>query len=134
VRTNAFDDAVNRLGLEPSLETCVRSGVLVTRPWPPTNPLSRFSSHHDAQQYIRTVGGLQEETHILGTPASQPLEHDRPESVLEADCNLLLPLRSDRFVSDGIAAYLELRRTEETTAKRQALSMAQMSANELWQA
>jgi UDP-N-acetylglucosamine 2-epimerase (non-hydrolysing) len=114
VRTNAFDHAIRIHRLEKPLRDAAKRGVLITPMWPSYSSVVNFLVSAQCGMIYTDSGGLQEETHVLGVPClTARWCTDRPESVLEADNNLLLPPLSAEFLAGGIRRAWEGARRRE---------------------
>ncbi|QVM93689.1 UDP-N-acetylglucosamine 2-epimerase [Pseudomonas entomophila] len=99
VRTNALDGALVQHQLAGLLDEVRLKGVVVQPMWPHYTDVIHFLTSGHCLALYTDSGGLQEEATVLGVPClTCRLSTDRPETVLDAQSNLLLPPLSAAFV------------------------------------
>ncbi|SEE62732.1 UDP-N-acetylglucosamine 2-epimerase (non-hydrolysing) [Rhizobiales bacterium GAS191] len=107
VKTNALMGALHQHGLAGLLERAVRLGVAVHELWPRYADVVGFLASPHCLAVYTDSGGLQEEANILGVPCiTCRFSTDRPETVLDAKTNLLLPPLSADFVHRHLSMLL----------------------------
>lgn len=107
IRTNALQSAIRQYRLLPLLEEAQRCGLWVQDLWPSYIDVVTFLSSPYCLAVYTDSGGLQEETHILGVPClTCRFSTDRPETILDARTNLLLPPYSIEFIYKGVLSIL----------------------------
>jgi UDP-N-acetylglucosamine 2-epimerase len=103
MRSNAMVAAIRHFGLEEQLRRTESAGVVICDLWPSyLDVISFMLSDHCLGLYTDS-GGLQEEAHILGVPClTLRFSTDRPETILDAQGNLLLPPVSEDFIYNNV--------------------------------
>jgi len=118
VDSGALARARDQLGLDAHVRQAQKRGVLLTQAWPTYGSVLAFLRSPGCGLLYTDSGGLQEEAHILGVPCvTARASTDRPETVLEAQTNLLAPLLSGPFVRSALTrawAETEKRETPRT--------------------
>jgi UDP-N-acetylglucosamine 2-epimerase (non-hydrolysing) len=99
IKTNALMAALHQYGLTHLLDDLVAHGVVVHALWPSYLDVIEFLASPHCLAIYTDSGGLQEEAAVLGVPCiTCRYCTDRPETVLDAKVNLLLPPVSADFV------------------------------------
>lgn len=99
IRTNAFNGALVQHQLTDVLDEARHQGVVVQPMWPHYTDVIHFLTSSHCLALYTDSGGLQEEANILRVPClTCRMSTDRPETVLDAQTNLLLPPLSGEFV------------------------------------
>lgn len=99
----SVERALERWDLQDQVVQLRRLDIPVQRIWPQYGDVVRFLSSSDCLGIYTDSGGLQEECCVWGVPClTCRASTDRPETVLEAQCNLLAPPVSGLFVARAI--------------------------------
>ncbi|WDD90465.1 UDP-N-acetylglucosamine 2-epimerase (plasmid) [Burkholderia sp. FERM BP-3421] len=119
VKTNALLGALHQHALEGLLDDAARHGVMIHELWPGYVDVIAFLASPHCHAVYTDSGGLQEEAAVLGVPCiTCRFSTDRPETVLDAETNLLVPPLSAAFVY----AQLDLLLREDPEASWPGLS------------
>jgi UDP-N-acetylglucosamine 2-epimerase len=103
VKSNAMMAAIHHFGLEEQLRRTESSGVVICDLWPSYLDVISFMLSDYCLGLYTDSGGLQEEAHILQVPClTLRYSTDRPETILDATGNLLLPPVSDEFIYKNV--------------------------------
>lgn len=110
VITNALRTAVKEHGFEHLMDDLKRSrGVVVQDLWDSYFDVIGFIQSPNCLGVLTDSGGLQEEANILGVPCiTCRFSTDRPETILEAESNILLPPVNAALIKQGLDNYLSL--------------------------
>ncbi|WP_212002527.1 UDP-N-acetylglucosamine 2-epimerase [Chitinophaga sp. HK235] len=99
VKSNAMMAAIHQFGLEEQLRLTEQAGVKICELWPSYLDVISFMLSDYCLGLYTDSGGLQEEAHILRVPClTLRYSTDRPETILDAGGNLLLPPVSEKFI------------------------------------
>lgn len=111
IQTNALNGALAQHELGGLLDEACQQGVVVQAMWPHYTDVIRFLTSDHCLALYTDSGGLQEEANVLGVPClTCRLSTDRPETILDAQTNLLLPPLSADFVHRHLRRVLALPR------------------------
>ncbi|WP_323120521.1 UDP-N-acetylglucosamine 2-epimerase [Burkholderia alba] len=107
VKTNALLGALHQHRLEGMLDDAARAGVMIHELWPSYVDVIAFLASPHCHAVYTDSGGLQEEAAVLGVPCiTCRFSTDRPETVLDAQTNLLVPPLSAAFVCAQLSVLL----------------------------
>ncbi len=107
IQTNALNGALAQHDLGGLLDEVCQQGVVVQAMWPHYTDVIHFLTSDHCLALYTDSGGLQEEANVLGVPClTCRLSTDRPETVLDAQTNLLLPPLSADFVHRHLSRIL----------------------------
>lgn len=107
IQTNALNGALAQHDLGGLLDEVRGQGVVVQAMWPHYSDVIHFLMSRHCLALYTDSGGLQEEANVLGVPClTCRLSTDRPETVLDAQTNLLLPPLSADFVHRHLSQTL----------------------------
>ncbi|MBN2975662.1 UDP-N-acetylglucosamine 2-epimerase [Pseudomonas lactucae] len=107
IQTNALNGALVQHDLGGLLDEACQQGVVVQAMWPHYTDVIHFLTSVHCLALYTDSGGLQEEANVLGVPClTCRLSTDRPETVLDAQTNLLLPPLSADFVHRHLSRIL----------------------------
>lgn len=108
IKTNALMGALHQHGLIGLMKNAIRQGVVVHDLWPRYIDVIGFLESSHCLAIYTDSGGLQEEAAVLGVPCiTCRFCTDRPETVLDAKVNLLLPPVSADFVYRHLSMLLQ---------------------------
>jgi len=108
IMTNALRAALEEYEMRPLLEDAERRhGLLVQNLWPSYLSVVHFLRSPNCLAVYTDSGGLQEEANVLGVPCiTCRFSTDRPETVLDAESNILLPPANSDLVARGLGEIL----------------------------
>ena len=112
--TNAVISAIDKNGFNSIFKKLESSGVVVQPVWDSYCDVLSFLRSSMCRLIYTDSGGLQEEAQILGIPClTCRYETDRPETILEASNNLLLPPINGDYIAKAIKHILYDSLTED---------------------
>lgn len=108
IKSNALIRALKWYKLEYLLDEAEKAGVRISELWPSYSDVIHFMKSDHCLGLYTDSGGLQEEANVLGVPCfTSRFSTDRPETILEARTNLLVPPISGDFISRQIISVFD---------------------------
>ncbi|HOO76657.1 MAG TPA: UDP-N-acetylglucosamine 2-epimerase [bacterium] len=109
VEMNATRHALDVYGLRPDLDRLRgRPNFLYTEVWPKYSHVIEFLESDRCFSVLTDSGGVQEEMNLLGKPClTCRFNTDRPETVMQARSNLLVPPISGEFIETMVGYLFE---------------------------
>jgi UDP-N-acetylglucosamine 2-epimerase (non-hydrolysing) len=107
IMTNAMRSALAHSEMKALLDNARRHGVVIQDLWPSYLDVVRFMRSSSCLAIFTDSGGLQEEANVLGVPCiTCRFSTDRPETVLDAATNILVPPANQELISRALEALL----------------------------